>query len=316
MSKIVRKLQKIFAGGATNNGQFGSAQVGTKILSNDLDILQALTAFADGWTGATLSSENLPALEEMQALHFMTTSQIAYLFQEGMAEYGNTTEYHTNSIVKKAGGYELYGSLIDTNVGNALPAKVDDINWKYLGDLAELKIKQQPATGTIHEFAGSEASLPAGYLLAYGQAVSRSTYSDLFTVIGTNFGIGDGATTFNLPDKRGRVGVCRDNMGGTSANVILDAQADVLGGTFGVETGVGGATSLSVAQMPAHGHSFFKTLSSGGSGGSQYTNGFDAGSADNQDIAEPTSSTGSGSTHTHAENRVQPSMAMNYIIKT
>ena len=313
MSKIVRKLQKIFAGGATNNGQFGSAQVGTKILSNDLDTLQALTAFADGWTSATLSSENLPALEEMQALHFMTTSQIAYLFQEGIPEYGSTTEYHTNSIVKKAGGYELYGSLINTNVGNALPAKVDDANWKYLGDLAELKIKQQPATGTIHEFAGSEASLPAGYLLAYGQEVSRSTYSDLFAVVGTNFGVGDGATTFNLPDKRGRTGVGRDNMGGTSANTILDAQADVLGGQFGVETGVGGATSLSIAQLANHNH---YTVDSNSTGTNQYTSYYSDNGATSNGNLTYTSSTGSNQSHTHAENRVQPSMAMNYIIKT
>jgi microcystin-dependent protein len=50
----------------------------------------------------------------------------------------------------------------------------------------------------------STASAPTGYLLCDGSAVSRSTYSALFAVISTTFGTGDGSTTFNLPDYRGR----------------------------------------------------------------------------------------------------------------
>ena len=46
---------------------------------------------------------------------------------------------------------------------------------------------------------------PTGYLLCNGTAVSRTTYSDLFTVVGTTFGVGDGSTTFNLPDYRDRM---------------------------------------------------------------------------------------------------------------
>lgn len=54
--------------------------------------------------------------------------------------------------------------------------------------------------GTINAFGGTTA--PEGWLLCQGQAVSRTTYADLFAVIGTNFGAGDGSTTFNLPDMR------------------------------------------------------------------------------------------------------------------
>ena len=57
-------------------------------------------------------------------------------------------------------------------------------------------------TGTIIPFAGS--SIPAGYLLCNGAAVSRTTYANLFKVIGTTWGAGDGSTTFKLPDARGR----------------------------------------------------------------------------------------------------------------
>ena len=54
--------------------------------------------------------------------------------------------------------------------------------------------------GTINAFGGSTA--PDGWLLCQGQAVSRTTYADLFAIIGTAFGAGDGSTTFNVPDLR------------------------------------------------------------------------------------------------------------------
>ena len=55
--------------------------------------------------------------------------------------------------------------------------------------------------GTVSWFAGNTA--PTGYLKANGAAISRTTYSTLFTAIGTTFGVGDGSTTFNVPDLRG-----------------------------------------------------------------------------------------------------------------
>lgn len=57
-------------------------------------------------------------------------------------------------------------------------------------------------TGGVISFGG--ASAPAGYLLCDGAAVSRTTYAGLFAVLGTTYGAGDGSTTFNLPDLRGR----------------------------------------------------------------------------------------------------------------
>lgn len=59
-----------------------------------------------------------------------------------------------------------------------------------------------PPSGSIIAYGGSSA--PTGYLLCDGSAVSRSTYSDLFAVLGTTYGVGDGSTTFNLPDLRQR----------------------------------------------------------------------------------------------------------------
>ncbi|EHL69933.1 hypothetical protein HMPREF1032_02932, partial [Subdoligranulum sp. 4_3_54A2FAA] len=59
--------------------------------------------------------------------------------------------------------------------------------------------------GCVIPFAGAAA--PTGWLLCQGQAISRTTYAQLFSVIGTTYGSGDGKTTFNLPDMRGRVAV-------------------------------------------------------------------------------------------------------------
>jgi len=67
--------------------------------------------------------------------------------------------------------------------------------WTALGGASAVP------TGTISAYAGTSA--PAGYLLCDGSAVSRSTYAALFAIISTAYGVGNGSTTFNLPDFRG-----------------------------------------------------------------------------------------------------------------
>lgn len=104
--------------------------------------------------------------------------------------------------------------------------------------------------GVIWEYGGTVA--PSGWLLCFGQAISRVTYAALFAVIGTAYGVGDGSTTFNIPDFRGRVGAGQDDMGGVSANRLTVAgglDGDVLGGVGGAET-----VALSIANLAAHTH--------------------------------------------------------------
>ncbi len=85
--------------------------------------------------------------------------------------------------------------------------------------------------------AFATTSAPTGWLEMYGQAVSRTDYSLLFAAISTTYGIGDGTTTFNLPDKRGRVSIGLDNMGGTPANRITSGFAGFDGDTQGAAGG-------------------------------------------------------------------------------
>ena len=121
-------------------------------------------------------------------------------------------------------------------------------------------------------------------------AVSRTTYAALFAITSTTYGSGDGSTTFNLPDLKGRVAV------GKSA----DTEFDVLGETGGAKT-----HTLSESELPAHTHSMF---AAGGTsvGGSGTSTGGGAGGA------VTTGSTGSGTAH----NNLQPYITLNYIIKT
>nr|DAP06468.1 MAG TPA: tail collar fiber protein [Bacteriophage sp.] len=83
-----------------------------------------------------------------------------------------------------------------------------------VGDANNKAVPVMPV-GCVIPFAGAAA--PTGWLLCQGQAVSRTTYAQLFSVIGTTYGSGDGSTTFNLPDMRGRVAVGSDaNLGTVS----------------------------------------------------------------------------------------------------
>lgn len=103
---------------------------------------------------------------------------------------------------------------------------------------------QLPA-GTMVPYGAESA--PTGWLLAYGQAVSRTTYADLFTAIGTAFGVGDGTTTFNLPDMRGRVPAGKDDMGGTAAGrlgvTLTGTRASTANGNI---TGLSSTSGLSI----------------------------------------------------------------------
>ncbi len=132
-----------------------------------------------------------------------------------------------------------------------VPANAANLNGATFFDVREWATGEEPVAvlpvGSVTPYAGSTA--PSGWALCYGQAISRETYADLFEAIGTTYGSGDGSTTFNLPDLRGRTPAGLDNMGGSSANRVTDAKADTLGGAIGVET-----HTLTASEIPAHNH--------------------------------------------------------------
>lgn len=95
--------------------------------------------------------------------------------------------------------------------------------------------------GVVSDFAGSSA--PEGYLICDGSSISRTTYSALFNAIGTNFGAGDGSTTFNLPDLRGR-----SSFGLSTVNI--NSQPNISLNQTGGEMW----HDLTTAEIPAHTH--------------------------------------------------------------
>mgnify|MGYP001260337934 FL=1 len=104
-------------------------------------------------------------------------------------------------------------------------------------------------SGSIIVFAGS--SSPTGFLFCDGSAVSRSTYADLFAIISTTYGVGDGSSTFNLPDIRGRVVAGKE----ASASLLTSAVGGLNGNTLGASGGAQGVTLTSgQSGLPAHNH--------------------------------------------------------------
>lgn len=242
--------------------------------------------------------------------------------------------------------YYMNGSGVPTELGKGTAGQVLTMNAG--ATIPEWAAVTTAPTGSINAYAGSSA--PSGHLLCDGSAVSRATYSALFALVSTTYGVGDGSTTFNVPDLKGRVPAGLDNMGGGSADRITDAQADTLGGSLDSVVTTGSVTvdnhSLSISEMPAHDHVQrwvnkvnSTTWDPSGvslinmeypvAGSPNVTNAVDVDvistqtsvSASSDDVT--TTSTGGGSGHNHsasftadAETNIQPSLFLNYIIKT
>ena len=176
-------------------------------------------------------------------------------------------------------------------------------------------------SGSLMPYAGSSA--PTGYLLCDGAAISRTTYSALFALVGTTYGSGDGSSTFNIPDLRGRVIAGQDDMGGSSANRLTNQTGGVDGDTLGGTGGEEGQT-LTTSQLASHSHfganyggtgtaylnaADQKIMANGNDGGASSYHFFRTTDTPN---TATTSDSGGGTAH----NNVQPTIILNYIIKT
>jgi microcystin-dependent protein len=181
---------------------------------------------------------------------------------------------------------------------------------------------QQVPYGTVADFAGTTA--PSGWLFCYGQSLVRATYPLLFAAIGATYGAAD-STHFNLPDCRGRVVAGKDNMGGTSANRLLGANAQSVNGDILGDTGGQELHAVTIAEMPFHTHV------AQAAGAHQHT--IDVGNGIPGSLSRPAFTAQSANTlygttvagnHSHAlegtgsddpHNNVQPTIIMNKIIR-
>ena len=187
---------------------------------------------------------------------------------------------------------------------------------KYDFDGANLTGIEGIPTATIVPW--SSASVPSGFLECDGSAVSRTTYATLFGIVGTTYGVGDGSTTFNVPDLADNVPV------GKSNNKALASTGGA--NTVAATGNVGGSTAnatLSTAQLASHTHPSSLSGTAGPSLPSGLTAGYDF---RNTTINNPfTNAAGSGSGHSHnmsatfsgdSTSVIQPYLALIYIIKT
>lgn len=162
--------------------------------------------------------------------------------------------------------------------------------------------------GVIFPYVSNTA--PAGWLTCDGSAVSRSTYSALFVVIGTTYGGGDGSTTFNLPNfvNRVPVGHGTKTLGATGGNSSVTPSGSV------------DNTTLSSSQIPSHSH----RINVSGADDNNHTGNGDAvadSDAGLKGYLRNTEGTGGGGAHNHGLSMSsisveQPWTAVNYIIKT
>lgn len=164
--------------------------------------------------------------------------------------------------------------------------------------------------GSIQPYALDSA--PTGWLLCHGQAVSRTTYADLFAAVGTRFGEGDGTTTFNVPDFRGRFLRGLDDSAGNDPDAAGRTAMNT-GGNTGDNIG-----SLQNDSIQGHGHvNRYNGL--GAAGGANHTSASPSGGSpfpgSNVDmITDPVNLSGYGSVRVSSETR--PINAyVNYIIK-
>jgi len=188
-----------------------------------------------------------------------------------------------------------------TNVELKFRNEAND-GWIVMGKFSGNTNTSDTPPGAILQFAGSSA--PANWLLCDGALVSRTTYANLFTAIGTQYGAGDGATTFKLPDLRGRVPVGVGQATGTDANGQAFTNR-ILAATGGGET-----HTLTEAELPAHDHNISLFDSSAPTG-----NNFRVAATD--DINDPrnpaTTTQNAGGNQAH--NIMQPFLVVNHIIK-
>lgn len=172
------------------------------------------------------------------------------------------------------------------------------------GQFKDINVKASDTLpiGAIVSYASATA--PTGWLVCDGQAISRTTYANLFAVISTQYGAGDGSTTFNVPNLKGKVVVGLDES---------DADFNTLGNSGGEKT-----HKLSIAEMPSHQHDMDDDVYGGytnkmgvrgdGGGGERSIPQYSQTNAYSKYMPMPTGGS-------QAHNNLQPYQVQNYIIK-
>lgn len=176
-SNLPRVTQKIFAENAGDNiGQFGSALSGTANRTGDIEAIQALPAWGQGWAGAVISERDYPPLEEMTGVQKVASQQIAYLLQKGFPEWDEGTTYFANTSFCQVNGV-VYKSLTDNNIGNN--PTTDTTNWETWkpleGTYANIDLSNLSEIGNSHFATPDLSNLSATGLDKINQSKALET---------------------------------------------------------------------------------------------------------------------------------------------
>ena len=277
---------------------------GTKLdgIESSADVTDATNVTA---AGALMDSEvtNLAQVKAFDSSDYATAAQ-GTTADSALQSGDIDTLAELNSVVTDA-------TLIDTADSRLSDSRTCDNTFDSaatsrtnlgLGTAAVESAASLSPAGGIQAYAGS--SSPTGWLICDGSAVSRTTYSDLFAVISTTYGVGDGSSTFNLPNISGRVIAGKE----ASATLLTSGGSGVDGATLG-STGGSETHTLDETEMPTHSHDTsdrYDTGSDGSGSGSR--------ARDNAitTLARTTTTAGGDQPHQNT----QPTIVLNYIIKT
>lgn len=222
MAKITRKTSKLFAisGAGTDVEQFGAFQAnGTPNYTTNPATIQALSAWAAGWTATQFSGVFAPYFQDRNAVDLVMLYQISYLLQQGIPEWDSSTPYFINSVVQN--GSSIYLSLQDNNTGNTPPSLSSNSFWRILA-FPSINQSKNP-TRTVLTSGSGTYTPPSGCLRVLIRMVGGGGGGggNGSTGGGENAGSNGGATTISSYTAGG---------GGGASN-------------FGLTPGTGGAAS-------------------------------------------------------------------------
>lgn len=197
-------------------------------------------------TGGTSTAYTVTSYQSFSSLSVLANQVIAFTPH---TTCGSTVTLNVDSLgakpLRQSPGVELPAGTIVQGTPYVAVYNASDAAFylqSFFGNPYSLPI------GGVLPFIGATAP-NSSFVLAYGQAISRTTYSALFSLVSTTYGTGDGSTTFNIPDLRGRFIAGKDDMGGSAASRLTSTYFGTSAAALGAAGG-GQSHTLSLGELP------------------------------------------------------------------
>jgi microcystin-dependent protein len=238
---------------------FAEGQAPSSVNDSARALMAAAAKYRDDMSGANLATGGTSTAYTVTSNQGFDT--LAHLVAQHLTIYPHATNGASPTLnVDGLGACPIItdaaGTIVPTGTliaGTPYELVLDGSNRFRLKNFYQLPFTV-PVGATIDYFGTTAPN--SNFVFPFGQAISRTTYAALFALLGTTFGTGDGSTTFNIPDLRGRVIAGKDDMGGSAASRIGSVVTDS-GTIVGANLGSAGGSSTHVlisTEMPTHSH--------------------------------------------------------------